>query len=303
MINDIQTLRVLEPYFHGHSGVSEIFMTVWGNGKRANSPQEEAVLSVLVGAGASGEAMDMALLETVKTVSTTPAGFAFIVNLLNAGADVNYCEGACLVEAATQANVHIIKELLAYGPRRSNMTRAFPLVFRSGADAQSLREIAVAFCSHSSAPDLTYDHPTCGPVLCLMLHTYPNEAELLQYLIDKGSVVDPVVKATLPLSPSEEKVSLLCWALAQSKAALREDVVEILIKSGGRLPAQFYPYYTNYSSGRQLPSSFIPKHTPPARHCRLTRSIRRCPPTIPRRPVTRIKQDLTSIPRCINRRH
>ncbi|BCS28238.1 uncharacterized protein APUU_61286S [Aspergillus puulaauensis] len=232
MINDVETLRVLEPYFHGHSGVSEIFMTVWGNGKRANSHQEEAVLSVLVGAGASGEPVDMAVLESVKTVSTTPAGFAFIVNLLKAGADVNYCEGACLVEAATQANVRVIKELLAYGPRRANMSRAFPLVFRSGVDAQSLREIAVAFCSHSSAPDLTYDHPTCGPVLCLMLHTYPNERELLQYLIDKGSVVDPVVKATLPLSPSEEKVSMLCWALAQSKAALREDVVEILIKSG-----------------------------------------------------------------------
>lgn len=301
MINDVETLRVLEPYFHGHHGISEIFMTVWGNGKRANSHQEEAVLSVLVGAGASGESVDMALLESIKTVSTTPAGFAFIVNLLKAGADVNYGEGACLAEAATQANVHVIKELLAYGPRRPNMTRAFPLVFRSGVDAQSLREIAVAFCSHNSAPDLTYDHPTCGPVLCLMLHTYPNEAELLQYLIDKGSIVDPVVKATLPLSPSEEKVSLLCWALAQSKAALREDVVGILIKSGGKSFNRPYLYSTNNPSGRQLPSSFIAKHAPPARHRWLTHSVRCGPPTIPCRPVPGIKWHLTFIPRSINR--
>ncbi|KAL4785040.1 hypothetical protein BJX76DRAFT_195837 [Aspergillus varians] len=238
MINDVETLRILEPFFHGHSGISELFMTVWGNGKRANSPPEEVVLSILVGAGASGEAINMALLESIKTVSSTPAGFAFIVNLLKAGADVNYLDGASLVEASTQANVRLVKELLQYGPRRIGMTRAFPLVFRSGVNPQTLREIAVAFCSHSSCPDLTYDHPTCGPILCQMLSTYPNEHGLLQYLIDKGAVVDPTVKATLPLSPGEEKVSLLCWALAQDKVFLHEEVIAILAAAGANVNYQ-----------------------------------------------------------------
>ncbi|KAL4861985.1 hypothetical protein BDV12DRAFT_179537 [Aspergillus spectabilis] len=238
MSNDIETLRLLEPHFHGHSGISEIFMTVWGNGKRANSHQEEVVLSVLIGAGASGEPISMALLESVKTVSSTPAGFAFIVNLLKGGADVNYSEGASLMEASTQGNVRVIKELLAYGPRRTNMTRAFPLVFKSGVDSQTLREIAVAFCSHSFAPDLTYEHPSYGPILWQILRTYPNERELLQYLIDKGCTVDPTVKATLPLSPGEEIVSLLCWALAKEKSALKEDVIDVLVAAGARVDYQ-----------------------------------------------------------------
>ncbi|KAL4876394.1 hypothetical protein BJY04DRAFT_200137 [Aspergillus karnatakaensis] len=238
MSNDIETLRLLEPHFHGHSGVSELFMTVWGNGKRANSHHEEAVLSVLVGAGASGEPISMALLESVKTVSNTPAGFAFIVNLLKGGADVNYSDGASLLEAATQGNARVVKELLAYGPRRTHMTRAFPLVFRSGADSQSLREIAVAFCSHSSAPDLTYEHPSYGPILFQILQTYPNERELIQYLIDKGCTVDPIVKATLPLSPTEEDVSLLCWAIAKEKSALKEDVIDILVAAGANVDHQ-----------------------------------------------------------------
>ncbi|KAL3471612.1 hypothetical protein BJX99DRAFT_21589 [Aspergillus californicus] len=232
MCNDVETLRLLEPHFHGQSGVSEIFMTVWGNGKRANSLQEEAVLSILLGAGATGEYVSMALLETVKTVASTPAGFAFLVNLLKAGADVNYNEGASLLEISAKGDLHVLKEILAHRPRRMNMTRAFPLVFKSGVDGQTLREIAVAFCSHSSAPDLSYEHPSHGPLLWQMLQTYPHERELLQYLIDKGCTVDPTVKATLPLLPSEEHVSLLCWALAKEKGALNEDVVDILVAAG-----------------------------------------------------------------------
>ncbi|KAL4924790.1 uncharacterized protein BDV17DRAFT_202914 [Aspergillus undulatus] len=234
MANDAETLRLLEPHFRGRDGVSEIFMTVWGNGKRANSQQEEAVLSVLLAAGATGEPVSMALLETIKTVASTPAGFAFIANLLKAGADVNYNEGASLIEAATRGNGRLIKELLVYGPRRTYMTIAFPLVFRSGIDAQTLSEIAVTFCSHMSAPDLTYEHPSCGPILWQLLQTYPNERELLQYLIGKGCTVDPMVRATLPLSPGEETVSLLCWAIANGKG-VKDDVIEILASAGANV--------------------------------------------------------------------
>jgi hypothetical protein len=174
MNNDVDTLRILEPYLHGHSGMTEIFMTVWGNGKRANSQQEKDVLSILLAAGASGEPVSMALLESVRTVSSTEVGFSFIVNLLRAGADVNYDEGASLVEASMQGNTRLLKEVLAYGPQRVYMTRAFPLVFQSGVDGQGLREIAVAFCSHKSAPDLTYEHPTYGPILWQILKKYPT---------------------------------------------------------------------------------------------------------------------------------
>ncbi|KAL4804657.1 hypothetical protein BDV18DRAFT_142308 [Aspergillus unguis] len=238
MINDVETLRILEPYFRGHSGISEIFMTVWGNGKRANSSQEEAVLSTLLSAGATGEPVSMALLESVKTVSNTPSGFTFIVNLLKAGADVNYSEGANLMEASTQGNVRVVKELLAHSPRRLVMTRAFPLVFESKVDGHRIREMAVAFCSHKSAPDLTYEHPTYGPILWRMLQTYPNEIELLQYLIDKGCTVDPILKATLPLYPAEESVSLLCWALAQAKGVVKEEVINILVAAGANVNYQ-----------------------------------------------------------------
>jgi hypothetical protein len=58
----------------------------------------------------------MALLESVRTISSTLAGFSFIVNLLKAGADVNYSEGASLTEASMQGNVPLLKEILAYGP-------------------------------------------------------------------------------------------------------------------------------------------------------------------------------------------
>jgi hypothetical protein len=236
MCNDVETLRLLEPYFHGHSGVSEIFMTVWGNGKRANSHLEEAVLSLLLKAGATGECISMVLLETIKTVANTPAGFAFIANLLRAGSDVNYNDGASLIEASTQGDLRVLKELLAYSPRRKNMTRAFPLAFRSGTDSRSIREIVVAFCSHPSAPDLTYEHPTYGPILWQLLQAYPDERELLQYLIDKKCSVDPVIKAALPLSPGEENVSLLCWALAKEQSVLDEDIIKILVAAGGKSP-------------------------------------------------------------------
>ncbi|KAJ0380611.1 hypothetical protein COL922a_013997, partial [Colletotrichum nupharicola] len=180
----------------------------------------------------------MALLETIKTVANTPAGFAFIINLLKAGADVNYNEGASLLEASTRGDLRVLKELLAYGPRRKNMTRAFPLAFRSGTDSRSIREIVVAFCSHPSAPDLTYEHPTHGPILWQLLQAYPDERELLQYLIDKKCSVDPVIKAALPLSPGEENVSLLCWALAKEQSVLDEDIIKILVASGANVNFQ-----------------------------------------------------------------
>ncbi|KAL2867713.1 uncharacterized protein BJX67DRAFT_76784 [Aspergillus lucknowensis] len=256
MCNDVETLRLLEPHFRGHSGISEMFMTVWGNGKRPNSHVEEAVLSILLKAGATGECISMALLETTKTVSTTPAGFAFIANLLKAGADVNYNDGACLMEASTQGNLRVLKELLAYEPRRRNMTRAFPLIFKSGVDNRSLREIAVAFCSHQSAPDLMYEHPSYGPVLWQLLQSYPNERKLVQYLIGRGCPVDPTVKAALPLSPGEENVSLLCWALAKEKSALDEDVVGILIPAGANVN-----YQTSLSQSTPLQLAILSSRT------------------------------------------
>ncbi|KAL2825761.1 hypothetical protein BDW59DRAFT_145896 [Aspergillus cavernicola] len=256
MCNDIETLRLLEPHFHGHSGLSEIFMTIWGNGKRANSHQEEAVLSILLGAGATGECVSMALLETIKTVASTPAGFSFIMNLLKAGADVNYNDGASLMEVSTKGDLRVLKELLAHGPRRNNTTRAFSLVFKSGVDGRTLREIAVAFCSHSSAPDLTYEHPSYGSVLWQMLQGYPSERELLQYLIDKGCTVDPTVKASLPLSPGEETVSLLCWALAKEKGALNDDVIDILVSAGANVN-----YQTSLSQSTPLQLAILGSRT------------------------------------------
>ncbi|KAF9891384.1 hypothetical protein FE257_004240 [Aspergillus nanangensis] len=226
MKNDLTALSILRPFFKGQSSVgSQVFQRAWENGARAGSQQ--ATLSLLLKSGAAGDCINIALVETIRTSASSPNRFSFILDLLSAGADVNYDHGASLMEACSQGDLRVLQELFAHSPLRSSTTSAFPLIFRSGVGSKTLQKLIVLCCSHAACPIPIVKTSHLRPILFLLLESYPKEKHLLEYLIDAGYPVDPIIHN------DTEDESLLCWALAQDKRTIPEDIIDVLLGAGG----------------------------------------------------------------------
>ncbi|KAL3439854.1 hypothetical protein BJX65DRAFT_315362 [Aspergillus insuetus] len=223
MKNDIGSLEILQPYFiNDRAIVSRAFKTAWTKGARAE-PQE-AALSLLLKAGVTGKTLSVALVDTIETFERSKKSLQLILGLLDAGADVNYDHGASLVKAAAKGNARVLTELFTASPSQKYMTRAFPKIFRSGVDSPTLTEVIHAFCSHSAKPDLA---ASSKPILHLLLENYPNEKDLLKYLIDAGCPADTPVETS-----RGTYLSLLCWTLTESKTKISDDVIDVLLSAG-----------------------------------------------------------------------
>ncbi|KAJ5520070.1 hypothetical protein N7463_000523 [Penicillium fimorum] len=223
MRNDIKSLRILQRYFRDQSAIiSGVFEHAWREGARAEL--QEAALSLLLEAGATGNCLSVALVDTIEEFKSSPKSLALVSKLLSAGADVNYDNGVSLVKAAAKGNIHVLEELFAHCPHRDHMTLAFPNIFASGVSSQMLLAIVTAFCSHQSQPSLTN---TPHPILLLLLQKYPQEQELVKYLIDAGCPVDPPVE-----TEGGTYLSLLHWALIEGRDSISNKVFDILLDAG-----------------------------------------------------------------------
>ncbi|KAJ5816352.1 hypothetical protein N7447_008585 [Penicillium robsamsonii] len=223
MKNDIKSLRILQRYFRDQSAiVSRVFEHAWVQGARAEL--QEPALSLLLEAGATGKCLSVALVDTIEEFKSSPKSLALITKLLSAGADVNFDNGVSLVKAAGMGNIYVLKELFAHYPHRDHMTLAFPNIFGSGVSSQMLLAIVKAFCSHQSHPSLTN---TPHPILFLLLRKYPQEKEIVKYLIDAGCPVDPPVE-----TEGGTYLSLLHWALIEDMDRICDKVFDILLDAG-----------------------------------------------------------------------
>ncbi|KAL2851166.1 hypothetical protein BJY01DRAFT_245103 [Aspergillus pseudoustus] len=255
MKNDIDLLHILQPYFANvPSFVSNVFKTAWQQGARAES--QEAALSLLLNTGATGKHLNVALAETIETFDPWANSFPLILNLLNAGADVNYDNGVCLVKAAAKGNLRVLEQLLKHGPERDYMTLAFPHIFTSGVDSQTLTDLVHAFCSHSSRPSFT-ESPR--PILHLLLGNYTNEIDLLKYLIKAHCPSDPPVETS-----RGTYVSLLCWALGEDKNRISDDIIDVLLDAGAdanyKTPSGQTPLEIAISTSRRKAVASLIRH-------------------------------------------
>ncbi|KAL2847011.1 hypothetical protein BJX68DRAFT_276918 [Aspergillus pseudodeflectus] len=223
MKNDINSLEILQPHFINERAiVSRVFKTAWTKGARAES--QEAALCLLLKAGATGKSLNVALVDTIETFDSSTNSLQLILDLLDAGADVNCDHGASLVKAAAKGNARLLTELFTASPTQNNMTLAFPNIFKSGVNGQTLTDMVHAFCSHSAKPDLA---ASSKPVLHLLLDNYPTEQALLKYMIDTGCPADTPVETS-----RGTYLSLLCWALAESKSKIGDEIIDTLLAAG-----------------------------------------------------------------------
>ena len=222
--NDKKALQILQMYFKNrHSLVSQVFETAWGLGARAE--YQEDTLGCLLANGAAGRCLDIALVDTIDIFTSSPKNINFIKKLLGAGADVNFSDGASLNKIAASGNLEILKDILTHNPFPNHITLAFPQVFTSGVDSETLYALVVAFCSHDSPPNLTN---TLNPILFLLLQNYPTEKCLVEYLIQQGCPVDP------PVETSRGKYSsLISWALIETEYCITFEVIDTLLDAGG----------------------------------------------------------------------
>jgi hypothetical protein len=240
-ILDIDTLQILYPHFRGHSVASEGFQRAWCEGRRPNVPNEEKVLLLLLEAGATGEYVNRALIDTAKTSSTSEVGKNFIKVLLDVGAaDVNYNDAESLCAISAQGNVHVLPFLLARNPKRRSLVLAFPRIFESKADGHSVRAMVDAFRSVGFKPDPSDEQHLERPILWHLLKNYPNEKELLQHLINIGCQVNSTIRMPFLQLPSLETISLLCWAITYDEGVLSDDIIKVLIEAGGKLVHSYH---------------------------------------------------------------
>ncbi|KAK0727667.1 hypothetical protein B0T26DRAFT_822245 [Lasiosphaeria miniovina] len=208
-------------------------------------------IRLLLRYGASGPAVDKALLEVVEHLACHEPDTDLADTLLNmfvdGGADVNHENGKCAMIAAGRGDPPLLSRILNLGATTMTAAAALSIAITSGHDESRLMQILGAFVDiRHTLPDLTLSLPGMPPPMFLCLKSYCDSASLVEKLISVGchleSTIPSLVYSREIVSGGEggaadlemEPVSVLVWALLQPNNIISSRVIDALIRHGGK---------------------------------------------------------------------
>ncbi|KAJ6261056.1 Ankyrin-2 [Drechslerella dactyloides] len=193
-----------------------------------------ATMQNLLAHGASGMCVDKAFAVAAEEYESSPTAKRLVESLLQSpNANVNREDGLCLQIAAQNANVELVQLLLQGNPSKRSLSMAFPNIISSGADEPTLLALAKLFLGNGLETDLTFQHPSYGPVLFGTLTKYPNFVDFYQLLIDGGANLESQAKAKF-LNVSENVTPLL-WAMLQPNGEVETSVIKCFVENGANV--------------------------------------------------------------------
>lgn len=166
--------------------------------------------------------------------SNSNISMSFLEMFLQHGADVNFNKGLALQKAAMYGSLMILQKLFAILPNSEALSMAFPYILKSKQEEGVIIQLLNAFigaADHGRELDVNYVQPDLDLALYLALEHYPQSADILRALLRAGCIPDQEKNWTIDNSYGEETVTVLCWAICQSKEKLNDSMVEILIEA------------------------------------------------------------------------
>ncbi|KAI0890815.1 ankyrin repeat-containing domain protein [Annulohypoxylon nitens] len=196
------------------------------------------LIELLLGWGASGEIVMLALIKTIQAYVIGRCSEVLVDLILESeAADVNYNDAEALKIAARAGDISLLKKLATRGATREALTHAFAEVV-----AAELEEDTVLGLINSLILD---QHPECRPdfstvlpgrsppiIECLIAH--PESAKLVDHLAQLGC--DLEAKCDTVLLEQVEPVSVLMWSL-KADSLVSSLAIEALIDAKANVQA------------------------------------------------------------------
>lgn len=204
------------------------------------TPNGLEVATMLLEKGAKGNALSGALILVMKNTEPEGAELAnqFVDILVSHGADVNFDNGEPLKWAASNANVDWTRKLLTCHPSAETLSLGFNHIFDTSLSPETailLFEMFTDYHEGDVRMDLMAVNQGAEPILVKAISQYPRSAEVLEVLLDAGFYHDQATVCRVhPQVDAEEEVTLLMWAIAQPQKKVSTNVIELLLKRGGK---------------------------------------------------------------------
>ena len=256
---DQTTLGVLCEYSgHNEPIFTQAFASLMNakNDKKWIAFEHVELVQLLIRYGASGPVLDKAMLQIVDHLACkeTEADLAdILLNILfSSEADVNYENGKAVGIAASRGDPVILAQLLSHGATPTTASLSLSTAIMSGHEEELLLQLIAAFTNPQSTPlDVNEAIPGMPPPMLLCMKSYPDSVPLVDSLVAAGCDLE----STMPMevyademprsrgtrsgsngSIDVEPVTVLMWALLQPDNAISSDVINSLIKHGGKCP-------------------------------------------------------------------
>ena len=234
---DIDSLRLLAKRIHNPEVYSKTFTKVTSKRERwQNSRGFLEFAKVLLNGGASGTAVDQALIEAFASDEAYIADQFACALPEPASININSHDGRALQAAIINNRINFVKVLLNSLPSKKGLSSAFMSIFESKDYEESLVGMVKLFLSHLPEWRNTYfvqGDPHDGP-LYRTLHNHANKPKLLRTLLENGMTTDLCFQWELNSACGVESVSPLIWCLCQDDRGVDQRTLGILLRDCGK---------------------------------------------------------------------
>ncbi|EAS32314.3 uncharacterized protein CIMG_03338 [Coccidioides immitis RS] len=194
-------------------------------------------IELLLRHGATGEALNLALIAAVGNAAMNPEVAKFVDLFLEFGARADYHDGRALRAAISKGQISLTKKIMDTCPSSKSLAIGLTCVFSSDlSEDVSLKLIEIL--TQNQADVDAVDTLWCSdglqkesPVL-LCLQKWPRGTKILEKLLQSGMNVNQITSYTIENDHGLEHVSLLLWALLQPKQRISSYAIECLLKHG-----------------------------------------------------------------------
>jgi hypothetical protein len=145
------------------------------------------VIRLLLEKGASGDIVDISLLQAQDAFVSGRASEALVDALLEMGADVNYDNGHAIEQAVKAGNVNLLEKLFAFRPSQKTLSLALTAALVSDHPVKKLLAIIDALMTkEGDIADPNFVVPGMDPPIFVALERYPTSVPLIQRLCELG---------------------------------------------------------------------------------------------------------------------
>ncbi|EER26691.1 ankyrin repeat containing protein [Coccidioides posadasii C735 delta SOWgp] len=194
-------------------------------------------IELLLRHGATGEALNLALIAAVENAAMNPEVAKFVDLFLEFGARADYHDGRALRAAISKGQISLTKKIMDTCPSSKSLAIGLTCVFSSDlSEDVSLKLIEILTQNQADVDAMGTLWCSDGlqkesPVL-LCLQKWPRGTKILEKLLQSGMNVNQITSYTIENDHGLEHVSLLLWALLQPQQRISSYAIECLLKHG-----------------------------------------------------------------------
>ncbi|KAI1997241.1 hypothetical protein LOZ53_000787 [Ophidiomyces ophidiicola] len=191
-------------------------------------------IKLLLGHGAFGDALNVALIMAIEAMEFKPEAEQFVELFLQFKASVDFRDGCALQTAITRGKLSLVRKLVQANPSDMTLMIGLSCVLNLDIHEDMVLDIIGILCKGNldiRALNTAWhlNEPKEKSPLFLCIRRWPCSTRVLMKLLTSGMDANESILHLIPGEYDSEHISLLQWAILQRAGP---DVIECLMKYG-----------------------------------------------------------------------